>query len=177
MSTTTVELTLNGIRRRFACVPRETLGDALRIHGGVRGLHLGCEHGICGACTVEVDGRSVRSCLMFAVQADGAEVRTVEGLSEGAELHPLQKAFSEHHALQCGFCTPGILITALEMLGELDQEQRVALDEHTVRHRLAGNICRCTGYQNIIDAVLAYATQREQASTDQQPDTIQVRKT
>ncbi|MGD9705475.1 MAG: (2Fe-2S)-binding protein [Acidimicrobiia bacterium] len=147
-----VRVSINGTARRFFCEPRDTLADALRIHCGLRGVHLGCEHGICGACTIELDGHTVRSCLMFAVQADGCEIRTVEGLSDGAELHPLQQAFSEFHALQCGFCTPGMLMTSLELLRDVAEPT-----EEIVRERLSGNICRCTGYQNIVDAVLTVA--------------------
>ncbi|MDI3298768.1 MAG: (2Fe-2S)-binding protein [Bacillota bacterium] len=128
---------------------RTTLADWLREGLGLTGTHLGCEHGVCGACTVLVDGQAVRSCLMLAVQADGTEVRTVEGLAgpEG-QLHPVQQAFLEHHALQCGFCTPGFLMTAVAFL-----EENPEPDEPSIREALSGNICRCTGYQPIVEAV------------------------
>jgi carbon-monoxide dehydrogenase small subunit len=128
--------------------PRRLLADFLREDANLHGTHLGCEHGVCGACTVLVDGEPVRSCLMLAVQANGATVVTVEGLAEDG-LHPLQQAFSDHHALQCGFCTPGFLLTSLYLLRE-----RPDLDDETeLREALSGNLCRCTGYKNIIDAV------------------------
>jgi aerobic carbon-monoxide dehydrogenase small subunit len=132
--------------------PRRTLADALREDCGLTGTHLGCEHGVCGACTVLVDGDPVRSCLMFAVQAKGAAIRTVEGLANGAELHPLQQAFWDHHGLQCGFCTPGFLMLAAAVL-----EQQPTIGDEELRHVLASNLCRCTGYQNIIKAVRAAA--------------------
>jgi carbon-monoxide dehydrogenase small subunit len=126
-----------------------TLADFLRDQLGLTGTHLGCEHGVCGACTVLVDGRSVRSCLTFAVQAAGQAVTTVEGLSApGAPLHPVQEAFSEKHGLQCGFCTPGFLMSAVELLAENSRPS-----EEEIREHLSGNICRCTGYQNIVTAV------------------------
>jgi carbon-monoxide dehydrogenase small subunit len=130
--------------------PRRSLADVLREDAHLYGTHLGCEHGVCGACTVLVDGEPVRSCLMLAVQADGAEVTTVEGLGpNGGGLHPLQEAFRDHHALQCGFCTPGFLLTALHLL----RERPDIADEGEIREALAGNLCRCTGYSNIVDAV------------------------
>jgi carbon-monoxide dehydrogenase small subunit len=132
--------------------PRRTLADALREDCGLTGTHLGCEHGVCGACTVLVDGDPVRSCLMFAVQAKGAAIRSVEGLANGAELHPLQQAFWDHHGLQCGFCTPGFLMLAAAVL-----EQQPTIGDEELRHVLASNLCRCTGYQNIIKAVRAAA--------------------
>jgi aerobic carbon-monoxide dehydrogenase small subunit len=134
--------------------PRRTLADALREDCGLTGTHLGCEHGVCGACTVLVDGDPVRSCLMFAVQAEGAAIRTVEGLANGVELHPLQQAFWDHHGLQCGFCTPGFLMLAAAVL-----EQQPTIGDEELRHVLASNLCRCTGYQNIIKAVRAAADQ------------------
>lgn len=152
MNTVAVTIRLDGRARSFTCEARESLADALRERCGVRGVHLGCEHGICGACTVWVDGRSARSCLMLAAQADGAEITTVESLARG-ELHPLQMSFSRHHALQCGYCTPGMLMTALEVVRDAADE----LDEPAVREALSGNLCRCTGYQSIVDAVLDYA--------------------
>ena len=130
--------------------PRRLLADFLRDDLELHGTHLGCEHGVCGACTVLVDGRPVRSCLMLAVQADGAEVMTVEGLSDGRGLHPIQTAFHERHALQCGFCTPGFLLITLYLAR---QTPEVFDDEEHLREALSGNLCRCTGYQNIVDAV------------------------
>jgi carbon-monoxide dehydrogenase small subunit len=147
-----IQLTVNGRRRHVAVEPRRLLSDCLREDLGLTGTNLGCEQGVCGSCTVLVDGESVRSCLMFAVQADGAEVQTVEGLADGAELHPLQAAFWEHHGLQCGFCTPGMLITASELL-----ERNPQPDEAEIRDALSGNLCRCTGYQHIVDAIQAVA--------------------
>ncbi len=143
-----VRTTVNGRRYERAVEPRLLLSDFLRQDLGLTGTHVGCEHGVCGACTVLLDGDAVRSCLMLAVQADGHEVTTVEGLAEGDALHPLQQAFHEAHALQCGFCTPGILLSMIPFLRETP-----APDERQVREALAGNLCRCTGYQNIIEAV------------------------
>src|SRR5262245_37553310 len=146
-----VSLIVNGERREALVEPRRSLADYLRYDLGLTGTHVGCEHGVCGACTVLVNGRSVRACLMFAVQARGQEVLTVEGLAPGVdELHPLQRAFHEHHALQCGFCTPGMLLTALELL-----QTNPAPTEEEVRNGLAGNLCMCTGYVNIVRGVLA----------------------
>ena len=129
--------------------PRLTLADCLRHHLRLTGTHVGCEHGVCGACTVIVDGAAVRSCLMLAVQAEGAEVVTVEGLSNDADLTPLQKSFRRHHALQCGFCTPGFIVAAKALL----DENKNPTEEET-RYWLAGNLCRCTGYIPIVEAVL-----------------------
>ena len=147
-----IDLTLevNGETHAVSVEPRRTLADALRMDCGLTGTHLGCEHGVCGACTVLLDDRPVRSCLMFAVQAEGAAVRTVEGLADGDELNPLQQAFHEHHALQCGYCTPGFL-----MLGTAILESRPDVDDTELRHILSSNLCRCTGYQNIIKAMRA----------------------
>lgn len=145
----TIELTVNGARRRLSVEPRVTLGDALREHLGLTGTHLGCEHGVCGACTVLVDDQPVRACLMLAVQAVGAHVRTVEGLAAAdGTLHPLQQAFSDCHGLQCGYCTPGMLMTAVHLLAVNPSPSR-----NDIREGLSGNICRCTGYQQIVDAV------------------------
>jgi aerobic-type carbon monoxide dehydrogenase small subunit (CoxS/CutS family) len=142
-------LRVNGVEHRGAAEPRITLADFLREGLGLTGTHLGCEHGVCGACTILLDGRSVRSCLMLAVQAEGHELTTVEGLaSPDGALHPIQEAFSEKHALQCGFCTPGFLMTVHELLAH-DPDP----DEAEIRSWLSGNICRCTGYQNIVEAV------------------------
>ncbi len=147
--TTPVTLRVNNTRYEFEAEARRTLADALRDNCGLTGTHLGCEQGVCGACTVLIDGEPVRACLMFAVQAEGAEVKTVEGLApDGETLHPLQEAFSTHHALQCGFCTPGFLMLAA---GVLDMDPEIEDDE--LREVLSSNLCRCTGYQTIIDAV------------------------
>jgi carbon-monoxide dehydrogenase small subunit len=151
-----VSITLDVNGRRFALTvdPRRTLADAIRDDCGLTGTHMGCEHGICGACTVIVDGAPVRSCLMFAVQADGRPVRTVEGLANGKTLHPLQRAFTEHHALQCGFCTPGFLML---VVGVLENEPDIGDD--ALMEVLSSNLCRCTGYANIVKAVRAAAAE------------------
>ncbi|HEX3592184.1 MAG TPA: (2Fe-2S)-binding protein [Pseudonocardiaceae bacterium] len=152
-----VELTVNGERATLDVEPRRTLADALRENLGLTGTHLGCEHGVCGACTVLVDDQPVRACLMFAVQAEGSTVTTVEGLAApDGSLHPLQQAFCDHHGLQCGFCTPGMLMSALALLR---REPNPGRDR--IREELSGNICRCTGYTGIIDAVDAAAGQDE----------------
>jgi carbon-monoxide dehydrogenase small subunit len=144
-----ISLEVNGEPRTGRAEPRLTLADFLRDQLGLTGTHLGCEHGACGACTVLMDGRSVRACLTFAVQAAGHAVTTVEGLSRpGQPLHPIQEAFSEKHGLQCGFCTPGFLMSAVELLEENRRPSEAEIREH-----LSGNICRCTGYQNIVTAV------------------------
>jgi carbon-monoxide dehydrogenase small subunit len=149
-----VNFTVNGEVRSVRVEPRRTLADALREDCGLTGTHLGCEHGVCGACTVLMDDTPVRSCLMFAVQAEGARVRTVEGLADGDTLHPLQQAFWDHHGLQCGFCTPGFLMLAVGIL-----ERDPMIGEAELREALASNLCRCTGYQNILKSVLAAAAQ------------------
>ena len=149
-----ITLTVNGETRPICVEPRRTLADALRDDCGLTGTHLGCEHGVCGACTVLLDGEPVRSCLMFAVQAGGRAIRTVEGLADGDELHPLQQAFRDHHALQCGFCTPGFLMLAVGLL-----EKNERLDDAGLRRALSSNLCRCTGYQNIFKAVRAVMEQ------------------
>lgn len=131
-----------------------TLADFIRQELDLTGTHLGCEHGVCGACTILMNGEAVRSCLMLAVQADGARLDTVEGLAHGGELHPLQRAFNDRHALQCGFCTPGFLMTAVAFLKENPAPTRAQ-----AREAISGNICRCTGYQPIVDAVVQAATQ------------------
>jgi len=144
-----VVLRVNGAEHRGTAEPRVTLVDFLRDELGLTGTHIGCEHGVCGACTILMDGRTVRSCLMLAVQAEGHELRTVEGLAPAdGPLHPIQEAFSEKHGLQCGFCTPGFLMSVEELLRD-DPDP----SEETIRSRLSGNICRCTGYQNIVAAV------------------------
>ena len=147
-----VSLTVNGALREGRCPPRKLLVDFLREDLGLTGTHVGCEHGICGACTILVNGEAARSCLMLAVQADGAEITTIEGLMKDGVLHPLQEAFRQHHGLQCGFCTPGMLLTALDLL-------RVKPDpsEAEVREGLSAVLCRCTGYHGIVKAVQAAA--------------------
>jgi carbon-monoxide dehydrogenase small subunit len=149
-----VTFTVNGDERMIRVEPRRSLADALREDCGLTGTHLGCEHGICGACTVLVDDQPVRSCLMFAVQAEGARVRTVEGLAAGDKLHPLQQAFWDNHGLQCGFCTPGFLMLAVSIL---ERDPNIA--EPELREVLSSNLCRCTGYQNILKSVLAAAAE------------------
>jgi aerobic carbon-monoxide dehydrogenase small subunit len=147
-------LRVNGKDHALRVPARRNLADALREDCGLTGTHLGCEHGVCGACTVLVDGRPVRACLMFAVQAQGKEVRTVEGLAKGDELHPLQQAFWEQHGLQCGFCTPGFLMLAAGVL-----EAEPDISDEDLKHVLSSNLCRCTGYQNIVKAVRAAAAE------------------
>jgi len=149
-----VTLTVNGTEVSFEVEPRLTLVDALRHRLGLTGTHVGCEHGVCGACTVLVDGAAVRSCLMFCVQASGSEVTTVEALGEVDDLHPLQAAFRRHHGLQCGFCTPGFLMSSYELLR---QGANGELDEHRLREELSGVLCRCTGYSGIVEAVTEVA--------------------
>jgi carbon-monoxide dehydrogenase small subunit len=145
-------LDINGAAHEVTVESRRILADVIRDDCGLTGTHIGCEHGVCGACTVLVDGAPIRSCLMFAVQANGKKIRTVEGLQHGAVLHPLQEAFIEHHALQCGFCTPGFLMLAL---GVLERKPSIADDE--LLDLLSSNLCRCTGYENILKAVKAAA--------------------
>jgi len=158
-----VTLRVNGRREVGRAEPRVTLAEFLREELGLTGTHVGCEQGVCGACTVVVDGVAVRSCLMFAVQAEGSDVETVEGLGEDG-LHPLQQAFWDAQALQCGFCTPGFLMTARVAL-----EERSDWDREDLRERLGGNLCRCTGYQTIVDAVLAaQETMRRPPDEDEQ---------
>ncbi len=143
-----IELTVNGSQVSCMAEPRMLLSDFLRHGLGLTGTHVGCEHGVCGACTVLVNGVPVRSCLMFAVQAAGATITTVEGVAAGEALNPLQEAFREHHGLQCGFCTPGFLITATDLI-----RRGVAADEQAIREALSGHLCRCTGYEGIVAAV------------------------
>jgi len=149
-----ISLKINGREHRVAVEPRRTLVDVIREDCGQTGTHIGCEHGVCGACTVSIDGEPVRSCLMFAVQAAGRDIRTVEGLANGNDLHPLQKAFMEHHALQCGFCTPGFLMLASSVL-----EREPNISDEDLLDVLSSNLCRCTGYANIVKAVRAVAAQ------------------
>ena len=157
-TTRAITVTVNGVEYQRTVDVRTTLADFLRDQLGLTGTHLGCEHGVCGACTLLVNSDAVRSCLMLAVQAHGADLMTVEGLAQGDQLHPLQRAFQEHHALQCGFCTPGFLMTAYALLRETPtptQEQ--------VRLAISGNICRCTGYLPIIDAIVEASQSVEEA--------------
>jgi aerobic-type carbon monoxide dehydrogenase small subunit (CoxS/CutS family) len=153
-----IALTVNGRHHELTVEARRTLADMLRHDLGYTGTHLGCEHGICGACTVILDGTPVRACLVFGVQADGAAVRTVEGLADGDQLSDLQQAFSDHHALQCGFCTPGFLMLTEAYLAEA--QEAAGLTEEQARALVASNLCRCTGYQGIVEAVLATAHAR-----------------
>jgi aerobic-type carbon monoxide dehydrogenase small subunit (CoxS/CutS family) len=153
MTKQTVQLEINGIQYEGDADPRRLLSDFIRDDLGLHGTHVGCEHGVCGACTIQWDGNPVRSCLIFAVQANGARLRTIEGLApNNDELHPIQQAFTEVHALQCGFCTPGILMTVQALLRDNPRPS-----EAEVRDGLSGNLCRCTGYQNIVKAVLLAA--------------------
>jgi carbon-monoxide dehydrogenase small subunit len=147
-----IRVTVNGRVYERTVEARKTLADFLRDDLKLTGTHLGCEHGVCGACTIVLDGAAVRSCLLFAAQAQGSEIQTVEGLADGDRLNPLQEAFREHHGLQCGFCTPGILMTLTCFLRECPNPT-----EAQVREAIAGNLCRCTGYQNIVIAALAAA--------------------
>ncbi len=151
-------LHVNGRGYDISVEPRKTLADALRDDCGLTGTHLGCEHGVCGACTIIADGEPLRACLMFAVQAEGMQVRTVEGLAKGNEWSPLQKAFVEHHGLQCGYCTPGFLMLATSALEENPQ-----IGDDELRDLLSSNLCRCTGYENIVKAVRAAAAEMEAA--------------
>jgi carbon-monoxide dehydrogenase small subunit len=147
-----ITLTVNGERHAIRVEARRTLADALREDCGLTGTHLGCEHGVCGACTVLIDNEPVRACLIFAVQAEGRAIRTVEGLADGSALNPLQQAFQDHHALQCGYCTPGFL-----MLGTAILESDPDISDEDLIHVLSSNICRCTGYANIVRAIRAAA--------------------
>jgi carbon-monoxide dehydrogenase small subunit len=156
-----IRIVVNGVAHDGTVEPRRLLSDFLRENLGLTGTHVGCEHGVCGACTVILDGDSVRSCLLFAVQADGGTLETVEGLGTVDELHGLQQAFREHHALQCGFCTPGMLMTALDLL----RKRPLATDDD-IRDGLSVNLCRCTGYQHIVDAVRTAAKRRGAQTTD-----------
>jgi carbon-monoxide dehydrogenase small subunit len=149
-----ITLIINGSAYPVRVEPRRTLADAIREECGHTGTHIGCEHGVCGACTVLVDGEPVRSCLMFAVQAAGKAIRTVEGLAKGDEMHPMQRAFMEHHGLQCGFCTPGFLMLAVGVL-----EHEPDISDEDLLDTLSSNLCRCTGYQNIMKAVRAAAAE------------------
>jgi carbon-monoxide dehydrogenase small subunit len=159
-------LTVNGEKYEAEVEPRLSLADFLRETLALTGTHVGCEHGVCGTCTVLLDGRAIRSCLMLAVQADGHALRTVEGLASGSELHPIQEAFVEEHGLQCGFCTPGFMMTVSELLG-----QNPDPSDEEIREALGGQICRCTGYQSILRSVRLAAVRlrsRQVADSTQQ---------
>jgi aerobic-type carbon monoxide dehydrogenase small subunit (CoxS/CutS family) len=145
-----IKMKVNGIEREGYAEPRKLLVDFLREDLELTGTHVGCEHGVCGSCTILFNGRTARSCLMFAVQANGAEIMTIEGLAEGAKLHPIQQAFHAHHGLQCGFCTPGMLMTSYELLKENPNAT-----EEQIRHSISGVLCRCTGYKQVVDSVKA----------------------
>jgi carbon-monoxide dehydrogenase small subunit len=152
--TSRVELTVNGDARALDVEPRTLLVHALRDGLGLTGAHVGCDTSQCGACTVLLDGRSVKSCTLLALQAEGREVTTIEALATGGELHPLQRAFVDHHGLQCGFCTPAMILTALDLL-----ERNPDPDDETIRAALRGNVCRCTGYQPIVESIRAAAAE------------------
>ncbi len=162
MSKKKIRVTVNGTVYEREVEPRLTLVDFLRGELGLTGTHVGCEHGVCGACTILVDGRAVRSCLMLAVQADGAEIMTVEGLSRDAELHPIQQAFIEGHGLQCGFCTPGFLMAVYELL----RDKPDPTDEE-IFDVLGGQLCRCTGYQSILSSVRLAARKMKEAASNE----------
>jgi carbon-monoxide dehydrogenase small subunit len=157
---TRVAVTVNGAAREADVEPRTLLVYFLRDHLGLTGTNVGCDTSSCGSCTVLLDGESVKSCTLLALQADGREITTIEGLASNGELHPLQEAFHQHHGLQCGYCTPGMIMAAAGLIAEADGP----LDEHAVRDGLEGNLCRCTGYQNIVTAVLAAQEQMSGAS-------------
>ena len=153
--TRTIRLSVNGEPREGTVEPRTSLVDFLRDGLDLTGTHVGCEHGVCGACTVLLDGAPVRGCLLLAIQMDGADLTTVEGLADGEHLHPLQQAFWDHHGLQCGFCTPGILLTAKALLDENPYPT-----DAEIREAIAGNLCRCTGYHFIVEAIRAAVSER-----------------
>jgi carbon-monoxide dehydrogenase small subunit len=151
-----VDFVVNGVSRTLDVEPRTLLVHALRDHLGLTGTHIGCDTSQCGACTVLVEGRAVKSCTVLAVQTEGLEVTTIEGLASNGELHRVQRAFVEHHGLQCGFCTPGMILTAVDLL-----ERDPSPDDETIRRSLRGNLCRCTGYQGVVDAIRAVAALRD----------------
>ncbi len=160
MRVASYELQVNGFRHNVETEPRKLLLDVLRDDVGLTGPHAGCEHGVCGACTVLLDGQSARSCLMFGVQASGKAILTIEGLASGDTLHPLQEEFSAHHALQCGYCTPGMILSALEFLNETSEPS-----ETEIREALSGNLCRCTGYETIVTAVQAASRRMDRSAS------------
>lgn len=151
-----ISMVVNGKRVSGTVEDRTLLVSFIREHQGLTGTHVGCDTSQCGACVVHVDGKAVKSCTMLAAQANGSEVTTLEGVASGGELHPVQAAFREHHGLQCGFCTPGMIMSAIDMI---NRHGAGNLDEATIRHELEGNICRCTGYQNIVKAIKAASDQ------------------
>ncbi len=154
MDEQSISLTVNGTEQNSKAEPRMSLADFLRERLGLTGTHIGCEHGVCGACTVICDGMAVRSCLMFAVQAEKKEIKTIEGLADGDTMHPLQTLFSEQRALQCGFCTPGMLMTAIDLV-----DNNPSITPPEIRTGMSAVLCRCTGYEGILKAVEAYAMQ------------------
>ena len=154
MDEQSISLTVNGTEQNAKAEPRMSLADFLRERLGLTGTHIGCEHGVCGVCTVICDGMAVRSCLMFAVQADKKEIKTIEGLADGDTMHPLQTLFSEQRALQCGFCTPGMLMTAVDLV-----DNNPSITPPEIRNGMSAVLCRCTGYEGILKAVEAYAMQ------------------
>jgi carbon-monoxide dehydrogenase small subunit len=154
MNEQSISLTVNGTEKNGKAEPRMSLADFLRERLGLTGTHIGCEHGVCGACTVICDGMAVRSCLMFAVQAEKKEIKTIEGLADGDTMHPLQTLFSEQRALQCGFCTPGMLMTAIDLV-----DNNPSITPPEIRTGMSAVLCRCTGYEGILKAVEAYAMQ------------------
>jgi carbon-monoxide dehydrogenase small subunit len=155
-STISVSVTVNGAKRSADVTPRTLLSDFLRDHLGLKGTNVGCEHGYCGACTVIVDGQTARSCLILAPSVDGSEITTVEGLADNGDLSPLQQSFQQAHGLQCGFCTPGVLMTATGLL----ENTNGALSDEEIRAAISGNICRCTGYVHIVDAIRSASEER-----------------
>jgi aerobic carbon-monoxide dehydrogenase small subunit len=159
-----VSIMVNGRNLTADIAPRTLLSDCLRHEFDLPGTHVGCEHGVCGSCTVLVDGRTARSCLMFAVQADGMQVTTIEGLADGANLNPLQEAFWEEHGLQCGYCTPGMLMAATELL-----ENNLNPTDDEIREAISGNLCRCTGYTYIVDAIRSAAAKMRLAGAETTP--------
>lgn len=160
-----VHVVANGVARHGLCEPRLLLVDFIRHELGLTGTHVGCEHGVCGACTILLDGAPVRSCTLFAIQVDGSAIETVEGLSPTGALDPLQRAFRMHHGLQCGFCTPGFLIAAHALLRDTPDPT-----EDEIREYLAGNVCRCTGYQNIVHAIRAAASEMRDEARQSEPN-------
>ena len=156
MDEKSISLTVNGTEQNAQAEPRMSLADFLRERLGLTGTHIGCEHGVCGACTVICDGMAVRSCLMFAVQAEKKEINTIEGLAESETMHPLQTLFSEQRALQCGFCTPGMLMTAIDLV-----DKHPSISPSEIRTEMSAVLCRCTGYEGILKAVEGYAKQRK----------------
>jgi len=166
MENISISLKVNGVQYKKFVEPRLLLSDFLRHELDLTGTHVGCEHGVCGSCTILLDGEAVRSCLIFAAQADGCELTTVEGLAQNGKLHPLQEAFREAHGLQCGYCTPGFLMTLIPFLKENPNP-----NEAEIRDALSGNLCRCTGYQNIVKAVGVYAGKQGNKETGKQVST------